>query len=41
MRYAAEKRDLADSIAQLCEIADGRNDILADSLHECQRWRPP
>jgi hypothetical protein len=29
MRYAAEKRDLAKSIAELREMANGRNDILA------------
>jgi hypothetical protein len=31
MRYAAEKRDLAESIAELREIADGRNDVLAEA----------
>ena len=31
MRYAVEKRDLAESIAELREIADGRNDILAEA----------
>jgi hypothetical protein len=31
MRYAAEKRDLATSIAALREIAGGRNDILAEA----------
>ena len=31
LRYAIEKRDLADSIAELREIADGRNDILAEA----------
>jgi hypothetical protein len=31
MRYAAGKRDLAESIAELREIADGRNDILAEA----------
>ena len=31
MRYAAEKRNLAGSIAELREIADGRNDILAQA----------
>jgi hypothetical protein len=31
MRYATEKRDLATSIADLREIADGRNDILAEA----------
>jgi hypothetical protein len=31
MRYATEKRDLASSAAGLREIADGRNDILAEA----------
>jgi hypothetical protein len=31
MRYAAERRDLADSIAELREIAGGRDDILAEA----------
>jgi hypothetical protein len=31
MRYAAEKRDLAESIAELRQIADSRNDILAEA----------
>ena len=31
MRYAAEKRDLAESIAELRGIADGRDDILAEA----------
>jgi hypothetical protein len=31
MRYAAEQRDLADSIAELREMAGGRNDILAEA----------
>jgi hypothetical protein len=31
MRYAAEQRNLAESIAELREIADGRNDILAEA----------
>jgi hypothetical protein len=31
MRYAAEKRDLAESIAELRQIADGRDDILAEA----------
>jgi hypothetical protein len=30
MRYAAERRDLAESIAELREIANGRDDILAE-----------
>jgi hypothetical protein len=29
MRYAAERRSLDESIEELREIADGRNDILA------------
>jgi hypothetical protein len=31
MRYAAEKRNLAESIAELREIAKGRDDILAQA----------
>jgi hypothetical protein len=31
MRYAAEKRDLAESITELREMADGRDDILAEA----------
>ena len=31
MRYAMERRNLADSIAALREIADGRDDILAEA----------
>jgi hypothetical protein len=31
MRYAAERRDLAESIAELREIAAGRDDILAEA----------
>lgn len=31
MRYAAEQRNLAESIAELREIADGRKDILAEA----------
>jgi hypothetical protein len=31
MRSAAEKRDLAESIAELREIAGGRDDILAEA----------
>jgi hypothetical protein len=30
MRYAAERRNLDESIEELREIADGRNDILAE-----------
>jgi hypothetical protein len=31
MRYAAEKRDLAESITELRQIANGRNDTLAEA----------
>jgi hypothetical protein len=31
MRYAAEKRDLAESIAELREIADGHDEVLAEA----------
>jgi hypothetical protein len=31
MRYAAEKRDLAESIAQLREIANGHDDVFAEA----------
>jgi hypothetical protein len=31
VRYAAEKRDLAESIAELREMANGRDDILAEA----------
>ena len=31
MRYATEKRDLAESVAELREMANGRNDILAEA----------
>jgi hypothetical protein len=31
MRYAAERRKLDESIEELREIADGRNDILAEA----------
>jgi len=31
MRYAAERRNLDESIEELRQIADGRNDILAES----------
>ena len=31
MRYAAEQRNLAESIAELREIAGGRDDILAEA----------
>jgi hypothetical protein len=31
MRYAAERRSLDESIEELRQIADGRNDILAEA----------
>jgi hypothetical protein len=31
MRYAAERRNLAESIAELREIADGHDDVLAEA----------
>jgi hypothetical protein len=31
MQYAAEKHDLAESIAALRELADGRGDVLAEA----------
>ena len=31
MRYAGEKRNLDESIEELCQIADTRNDILAEA----------
>jgi hypothetical protein len=31
MRYAAERRNLDESIEELRQIADGRNDILASA----------
>jgi hypothetical protein len=31
MLYAAELRDLSDSITELREMADGRNDVLAEA----------
>jgi hypothetical protein len=31
MRYAAERRNLDESIEELRQIADGRNDILAEA----------
>jgi hypothetical protein len=31
MRYAAERRNLEESIEELRQIADGRNDILAEA----------
>jgi hypothetical protein len=31
MRYAAERRNLAESITELREIADGRNEVIAEA----------
>jgi hypothetical protein len=31
MRYAAERRNLDESVEELRQIADGRNDILAEA----------
>jgi hypothetical protein len=31
MRYAAERRDLAKSVAELRELADGRDHVLAEA----------
>ena len=31
MRYAAEERDLAESIAELRQLADGRDHVLAEA----------
>lgn len=31
MRYAAERRDLAESIAELRQIADGHDEVLAEA----------
>lgn len=31
MRYATEQRNVAESVAELREIANGRNDILAEA----------
>jgi hypothetical protein len=37
MRYAAERRSLDESIEELRQIADGRNDILAQAAgHHCR-----
>jgi hypothetical protein len=39
MRYAAEKRDLAQSIAEVRELAAGRDDILAEAAEiEAGAW---
>jgi hypothetical protein len=31
VRYAAEERDVATSVAELREMADGHNDVLAEA----------
>jgi hypothetical protein len=39
MRYAAEQRNLAESIAELREMANGRNDLLAEAAGiEARSW---
>jgi hypothetical protein len=39
MRYAAERRSLDESIEELRQIADGRNDILAEAAGiEARSW---
>jgi hypothetical protein len=37
MRYAAERRSLDESIEELRQIADGRNDILAEAAGHHRR----
>lgn len=39
MRYAAERRNLPESIAELREIAGGRDDILAEGVTADRVWR--
>jgi hypothetical protein len=38
MRYAAERRNLDESIEELRQIADGRDDILAEVGGLTARW---
>jgi hypothetical protein len=38
MRYAVEKRDLAESIAELREIADGRDHVLDKPPESLPGW---
>jgi hypothetical protein len=38
LRFAAEQRDLAESIAELRETAGGRNDILAEAARIEVGW---
>jgi hypothetical protein len=38
MGYATERRNLADSIAELREIVDGQNDILAEAVGITAGW---
>ena len=40
IRYAAEKRYLAESIAELREIANGHDDILAEAASRPARGTP-
>ena len=38
MRYAVERRNLDESVEELRQIADGRNDILAEVAgYHCQQ----
>jgi hypothetical protein len=39
MRYAAERRNLDESIEELRQIADGRNDVLAEAAGDYGRGR--
>ena len=42
IRYAAEKRNPAESIAELREIANGHDDILAEAVGiTAGSWYPP
>jgi hypothetical protein len=38
MRYAAERRDLAESIAELRQIADGHVEVLAEAAGIAAGW---
>jgi hypothetical protein len=38
MRYAAERRSIDESIEELRQLADGRNDILAQVAGITARW---
>jgi hypothetical protein len=41
MRYAAERRNLDESIEELRQIADGRNDVLAEAAGSQQGLGTP